>query len=148
MKKIGLIIFLIIFLNFSYKAVSEETIEVEEDADVKALSELIMNISLSITRPCAEQLTEEMKQDGKTDQEIINLLPDKLRSEEVRNKCICRYKDKITEKLKDCDAIVSKHPEWRGKILVIREKEGVTTRINPEALADIKEVLSKCNGFQ
>ena len=86
MKKIGLIVFFIIFLHYS--AFTEEAIEVKQDTDTKTLSQVMMNITVAIMMPCVRQL-----QNGKTDQEITNLLSDEFKKEELQNKCLCMYKD-------------------------------------------------------
>jgi len=140
MSKNILIVLIISFLCVS--AFAQESIEVEPDVDTKALDKIVMDM-FPMAMACVAAETQELKKSGKTDQEIAEIFSDKTKEEELNKQCMCALKTQLEEKVNAYDAILSKHTDWQGKILVVKEGSA-TERIDTTGIEKIKKTLSEC----
>ncbi len=133
------IISLFIFLNCN--AFAEEILEVQETADFKNLSQISMDIGFTLMAGMAI-LAQEMNEKGMTDEQIGNLLYDEEKSDELEQKAMCKNKKKMRQHIKKAEGIFLKHPEWKGKTLMIK-KGNATTKISLDT-DDLRKHLSQC----
>jgi hypothetical protein len=150
MNKIALLILTIIVM-FSLNAFAGETIEVQADSDTNSISDIraIMKLQIEtggILMPCEEQMMIDMKRSGKTDKDIENFRANPSLQEKC--KCINENKIQLAEKLKEYDTIISRHPDWKGKTVVVKEKNGAgqgSESTDTAFIEDIRQQLSECH---
>jgi hypothetical protein len=128
-------------------AFAGETIKVQADSDpksisdVKSLLQLQMATAMIIT-PCYQQTIIDMKKSGKTDQDIDKYMANPSLQEKC--KCINENKAMLTEQLKNYDAIISRHPDWKGKNLTAKEANGLEIGTDTAFMEDIRKQLAEC----
>ncbi len=146
--KYKIVTFILLCIFASSNLFAEETLNVEDSEDVRSVSEIQMNIFVGLMMHCMQELSQKMKEKGATDKEIEDFFSDaqsdETKSDELQRKCLCMNKDIVMERFSKLDAILLKHPEWKGKTLVIKGVNGGTEKLSIEILEEAKEVVLNC----
>lgn len=134
MNERGWLAFVVVTL-YCHRAFGAGTIEVASSPDTEALYQLAP-VMLAAVIPCEQKFGNDMKQNGKTDQEI--------RDSGLEQKCHCMNKGALADGLKKYDAINSKHPDWRGKRVIAKKGEAKIGGAEPSIFEKIRQDLKNC----
>ncbi len=125
---------------------AEPTLNVQESSDTRKAMQMSMDIGFGLMMRCMEATSQEMKSQGKSDDEIGTLLMDPAQKAKMKETCPCRFKKESLEALKELDGIIKKHPDWRGKTIMVKQKNGTgKEKISIKGLEEIKNKVSKCS---
>ena len=147
MEKKSLIGALVLLLIFPLVCFSQEELEVQESPDIVTIRKISMNIGVGLMFTCMGELTKEMKENGATDEEIASLFANQAEAEELQKKCLCKYKAEVMDGFKELDTVLLKHPDWKGKVLVIKSAGAMgpsTEKLDVGGFEQIKKIVSTC----
>ncbi len=121
-------------------------VEVNNSSDVAVMREMLMNLVMGLMS-CMVEITRELHKSGMDEKDIDNFLTEK--ENETQKACLCENKSVLSELFKKMDSVLTKHPDWRGKTLLVKTGGSGggsgTEKIDIGWLGEIKEFISKCN---